>query len=102
MKKVLFSGTEGSCLMRLLGLGKSQMQLEICTDRIVSNCAVKPQRHTVGLTSKGRQKLNCKNSEKLTDHTYICNSFTSFGHDAHPFTGNGNSESCLEKNMKSH
>ena len=42
------------------------MQLQICTDRIVSTCAVKPQRHTVGLNSKGRQKLKCKKSGKLT------------------------------------
>ena len=62
------------------------MQLQICTDLIVSNCAVKPQRHTVRLTSKGRQKLNCKNTGKLTGHTYTCNSFTSFECDAHHLT----------------
>ena len=75
---------------------KSQIQLQICTDLIVLNCAVKPQRHTVRLTSKGRQKLNCKNTGKLTGHTYTGKSFTSFGPDTHPFTGNGNSESWLE------
>ena len=53
------------------------MQLQICTDRNVSTWAVKPQRHTVGLNRKSRQKLNCKNSGKLTVHTYTCNSFTS-------------------------
>ena len=78
------------------------MQLQICTDHIVLNCAVKPQRHTVGLNSKGRQKLNCKNSGKLTGHTYTSNSFTSFGPDVHPFTGNGNSKNWLEKRVKSH
>mgnify|MGYP001458263687 CR=1 FL=1 len=55
------------------------MQLQICTDRIVSTCAVKPQRHTLGITSKSHQKLNRKNAEKLTGHTYTYNSFTSFG-----------------------
>ena len=35
-------------------------------------------------------------SGKMTDRTYACYSLTSFDYDAHPFTGNENSESSLE------
>ena len=67
----------------------------------MSTWAVKPQRHTVGLNSKSRRKLNCKNYGKLTGHTYTGNDFTSFGRDADPLNGKGISEKCLEKRVKS-
>ena len=36
------------------------------------------------------------------DHIYAYYSLTIFGREAYPFTGNGNSESCLAKSLKSH
>jgi len=42
---------------------------------------------------KNRQKLK---SWKLTNHTNACNSLASFKGEAHPLTGNGNADICLE------
>ena len=38
---------------------------------------------------------------KLTDYTDACNSLTNFECNAHPFSRNGNPESCFKKFVKS-
>ena len=50
--------------------------------------------------AKNRQKLNLKKSWKSTDHNNVCNSLTNFEGEAHFLTGNGNYESCLEKQIE--
>ena len=66
-----------------------------------SECA--SARRTVGPNSKNPPEIEVKKkSVKLTDHTYAYYSLTIFGREAYPFTGNGNSEICFEKLMKSH
>ena len=50
--------------------------------------------------AKKHQKLNLKKSWNSTDHTNACNSLKIFEGEAHLLTGNGNAESCLEKQIQ--